>query len=220
MNINYSTDALIVIDMQNDFGRPDGALYVKDGESLVNPILNMCCRFNHTFFTQDMHPRGHASFASAHDGKKPFDSIEMYGHPQVMWPDHCVMGTTGADVMDGLNGWFFLGRAKAIIRKGMTHNVDSYSAFRENFGPDGKRATTGFAGLLHELGIKRTFFVGLARDYCVRYSAEDAIAESFETYIIDNLTKSVDPSPAAVASVSKGLTDAGIKLINYSDIGY
>lgn len=219
MEINYNTDALIVIDMQNDFGRPGGALYVRDGEQLVAPILDVCNRFRHTFFTQDMHPRGHASFASAHDGKKPFEVIEMYGHPQVMWPDHCVMGTTGADVMDELNGWFFLGRAKGIIRKGMTHNVDSYSAFRENFGPDGKRATTGFAGFLRELGIKRTFFVGLARDYCVRYSAEDAVAEGFESYIIDNLTKSVDPTPDAVANVTAALTEAGVKIINHADVG-
>ena len=165
-----------------------------------------------------MHPRGHASFASAHDGKKPFDMIEMYGHPQVMWPDHCVMGTPGAEVVEELNSWFFLGRAKGIIRKGMTHNVDSYSAFRENFGPDGRRATTGFAGFLRELGIKRAFFVGLARDYCVRFSAEDAVAEGFEAYVIDNLTKSVDPSSKAVADVSASLTEIGVKLINYGDI--
>lgn len=223
MDIDYETDALIIIDMQNDFGRPDGALYVKDGEKLVAPILNMCSRFRHTFFTQDLHPRGHASFASTYGSSfghaKPFDVIEMYGHPQVLWPDHCVMSTTGADVMDELNGWAFLGRAKGIIRKGMTHNVDSYSAFRENFGPDGKRATTGFAGFLRELGIKRTFFVGLARDYCVRYSAEDAIVEGFESYVIDNLTKSVDPSPEAVANITASLTEVGVKLINYSDVG-
>lgn len=219
MNIDYANDALIVIDMQNDFGLTGGALYVQDGGEIVEPILNMCNRFRHIFFTQDMHPRGHSSFASAHDGKKPFDVIDMYGHPQVMWPDHCVMGTSGAEIMGGLSGWSFLGRAKAIIRKGMTHNVDSYSAFRENYGPDGKRATTGFAGLLRELGIKRCFFVGLARDYCVRYSAEDAATEGFESYIIDDLTKSVNPSPDAIASVSKSLADVGVKLIKSGDIG-
>jgi len=213
MEINYATDALIVIDVQKDFGRPDGALYVKDGEKLVRPIMNMCSKFRHTFFTQDLHPHGHYSFASAHK-KNPFEVIEMYGHPQVLWPDHCVMGTPGAEIMDDLSGWFFLGRAKAIIRKGMNVKVDSYSAFRENFGPDGERATTGFAGLLHELCIKRCFLVGLARDYCVRYSAEDAVAAGFETYIIDDLTKSVNYSPHWVENVTAALTAAGVKLIN------
>lgn len=216
MNIDYATDALIVIDMQNDFGDPNGSLYVKDGEKLVEPIMNMCNRFTHTFFTQDMHPRGHFSFASANK-KKPFDVIEMYGHSQVMWPDHCVMGSSGVEIMGGLNGWSFLGRANAIIRKGMNVEVDSYSAFNENFGPGGKRTTTGFAGLLRELGIKRCFFVGLARDYCVRYSAEDASSEGFQSYIIDDLTKSVDPASNSVASVTKSLTDAGIKFIKSSD---
>lgn len=214
MDINYDTDALVVIDMQRDFGQPGGALYVKDGETLTKPIMDMYGRFRHVFFTQDMHPRGHYSFASTWQRPKPFDIMEIHGHPQVLWPDHCVMGTSGAEIVDELNGWFFLGRAKAIIRKGMNFKVDSYSAFRENFGPDGKRATTGFAGLLRELGIKRTYFVGLARDYCVRYSAEDAAAEGFESYIIDNLTKSVDPSPEAVSAVTTTLTDAGVKIIN------
>ncbi len=218
MAINYDTDALVIIDMQNDFGRPDGALYVKDGEQLVTPIMNMCTRFRHTFFTQDNHSRAHYSFASAHDGKNPFDVIEMYGHPQVLWPDHCVMGTDGANVMTGLNGWFFLGRAKAVIRKGMTHEVDSYSAFYENFGSDGKRATTGFAGMLHELGIKRLFFAGLARDYCVRYSAEDAARCGFESFIIDDLTKSVDYSPEGIERTTNALTEAGVKLINAAGV--
>jgi nicotinamidase/pyrazinamidase len=218
MNINYDTDALIVIDMQNDFGRPGGALYVKDGEQLVEPIMNMCCRFRHVFFTQDNHPRGHASFASAHDGKKPFDVIEMYGQPQVLWPDHCVMGTDGVNVMDELNGWYFLGNAKAIIRKGMTYNVDSYSAFRENFGPDGKRATTGFAGMLRELGIKRVFLVGLARDYCVKFSAIDAVTEGFEVFLLDNLTKSVDPSPEAVAKTTAELQSWDVSIVDFLDM--
>jgi len=219
MNINFDTDALIVIDMQRDFAHPTGSLYVKDGETLVEPIMNMCSRFRHTFFTQDNHPRGHLSFASAHDGKKPFETIELHGHTQVLWPDHCVVGTKGNDIMAGLSDWFFLGNAKAIIRKGMTFNVDSYSAFRENFGPDGKRATTGFAGMLRELGIKRTFFVGLARDFCVRYSAEDAIAEGFEAYIIDDLTKSVNPSFDAMAEVHDALVEVGVKFVPSKAVG-
>ena len=109
-------------------------------------------------------------------------------------------------------------RSRAIVRKGMNPLADSYSAFRENFGSDGNRATTGFGAMLHALGFKRLFFVGLARDYCVRFSAEDAIIEGFESFVIDDLTKSVHPSYDAVANVTTDLLAAGVVLINHNDI--
>lgn len=222
MNINQSTDALIIIDMQRDFVLPGAPLYVKDGEKIVNAIVALCSKFNNIFFTQDNHPFGHKSFASSHKDKKPFDVVEMYGwrrkpYSQVLWPDHCVQGTPGVEIVEELRPE--LNRAKAIIRKGMNPEVDSYSAFIENVGPDMLRASTGFIGMLQELGIKRLFFVGLARDYCVRFSAEDAAANGFESFIIDNLTKSVDVSLEGIEKTTQALLSAGIKLINYSDIG-
>jgi nicotinamidase/pyrazinamidase len=215
MNLNQKTDALIVIDFQNDFALSDGALYVKDSIDVAESIAAMCSKFKNLFFTQDNHPMKHRSFASSHD-KNPFDVIEMYGHNQILWPDHCINNSLGCEIVEEL--WHERDRARAIIRKGMNPNVDSYSAFRENFGPDDKRATTGFAGMLHQLGLKRLFFAGLARDYCVRFSAEDAVAEGFESFVIDDLTKSVDTSPEAVAKTTTALKEAGVKLINYRDM--
>lgn len=215
MKLNQATDALIVIDMQNDFAMEGGGLYVKDGYKIAKPIAKLTDDFDNVFFTIDYHPDGHKSFASAHN-KNPFEVIEMYGHPQVLWPDHCIQRAWGSYVVDELYPYTI--DARQIIRKGMNPLVDSYSAFRENFGPTG-RATTGFGAMLHALGFKRLFFVGLARDYCVRFSAEDAIAEGFKSFIIDDLTKSVDPSPDAMNNVTAALNTAGVKLINSFDMG-
>lgn len=216
MDIHQNTDALIIIDFQNDFALSDGALYVKDGIDIAMPTVATCSKFKNIFFTQDSHPENHKSFASSHN-KNPFEVIEMYGHEQVLWPDHCVIGSNGFGIVEEL--WPEYNRAKAIIRKGSNLNVDSYSAFRENFGPDGNRATTGFAGMLRDLGIQRLFFAGLARDYCVKFSAVDAVAESFDAFVIDNLTKSVDPSVEGIAKTTAELNNAGVKIIKYADVG-
>ncbi|HUP50974.1 MAG TPA: isochorismatase family protein, partial [Longimicrobiales bacterium] len=138
--------------------------------------------------TQDWHPPGHVSFASSPAGKSPLDVIELYGHEQVLWPDHCVQGTPGAELHPGLP-WE---RVAAVIRKGADPRCDSYSAFRNNWDPDGARPPTGLAGYLRERDVERVYLCGLARDYCVRWSAEDAVAAGFETRFLWDLTRSVD----------------------------
>lgn len=216
MKLNQKADALIVIDFQNDFALEDGALYVKNGIMVSEATAAMCSKFENLFFTQDSHPALHRSFASSHGGK-PFEVIEMYGYPQVLWPDHCITGSLGFEIVEEL--WDERDRAKAIIRKGTNPKVDSYSAFRENFGPDGTRMTTGLGAMLHELGIQRLFFAGLARDYCVKFSAIDAVIDGFESFVIDNLTKSVDSSSEAMAKTTAELIEAGVNIINYADVG-
>lgn len=215
MDINQGSDALIIIDMQNDFAHKDGSLYVKDGHKIIEPIIKLTDKFNNIFFTVDYHPDGHKSFASSHN-KKPFDVIEMYGYQQVLWPDHCVQRAWGSYIVDEL--YPYTTDARQIIRKGMNPLVDSYSAFRENFGVDGNRATTGFGAMLHALGMKRLFFVGLARDYCVKFSAEDAVLEGFEAFVLDTLTKSVDPSPEAVAKTTAELQSFDVSIVDFLDM--
>lgn len=186
-----SRSALIVVDLQLDF-LPGGALAVAGGDEIVEPIAELASagRFNAVVATQDWHPPGHVSFASSHPGARPFDETELYGHPQTLWPDHCVQGTRGAELHPSLPTEPLI----AVIRKGSDPAVDSYSAFRHNRDADGRRPPTGLAGLLAELGIAEVTLVGLARDVCVRWSAEDAAAAGFETRIAWELTRSVDPS--------------------------
>lgn len=215
MVINHTTDALIIIDMQNDFTYSTGSLYVSGGEEVVQPIINMCDRFQNLYFTQDAHPKNHTSFAFNHL-QLPFDIIQMYGHDQVLWPNHCVESEPGFDIVEDLI--LEVDKAKVVIRKGKNPLVDSYSAFRENYGPDGNRATTGFGAMLHALGMRRLFFVGLARDFCVKFSCLDAIVEGFETYLIDNCTKSVYNDDNAVAKTTQELVNAGVKIIDSSEI--
>ena len=164
-------DGLLVVDVQNDFC-PGGALAVPDGDAIVSPINRLAERFAHILVTQDWHPWGHLSFASSHPGKSPFETTEMPYGAQVLWPDHCVQGTQGAAFHSRLD----LTRAELVIRKGFRREIDSYSAFYEN-----DRATrTGLAGYLRERGLKRLFIVGLATDFCVTYSAEDARREAID----------------------------------------
>lgn len=189
--IDRRTDALLVVDVQPDF-MPGGALAVAEGDQVVEPIGGIMRKFDTVVATQDWHPRGHVSFASTY-GKEPFSTMRLYAGEQVLWPDHCVQGSGGADLHPRLPRE----PISLILRKGTRQDVDSYSAFRENPGPDGARATTGLGAWLKARGIRRLFVCGLARDYCVRWSAEDASAESFLTYVIDDLTRAVDPSRRA-----------------------
>jgi len=162
------SDVLIVVDLQYDFC-PGGALAVPRGDEVV-PIVNRLARnFRNVVLTQDWHPAGHLSFASAHPGRAPYDTIAMPYGPQVLWPDHCVQGTPGAAFHSGLH----IPHAALVIRKGFDRAIDLYSALYEN-----DRATpTGLIGYLRERGIKRLFLAGLALDFCVRYSAEDGVFE-------------------------------------------
>ncbi len=187
-------DVLLVIDIQNDFV-DDGALAVSDGDSIV-PIVNRLIKaFAHVVVTQDWHPRGHASFASSHEGAKPFDVVRMPYGEQVLWPDHCVQGEPGAQLHEALD----VDAAFLILRKGVNAEVDSYSAFNE---ADGK-TTTGLAALLKARGARRVFACGLATDYCVAYSALDARAAGFETFVVDDACRAIDAGGSLEAAWSK-----------------
>jgi nicotinamidase/pyrazinamidase len=189
--LHPSYDALLVIDLQPDF-MPGGALAVAGGDEVVAPIAAILPRFQTVVVTQDWHPAGHVSFASQH-GVPPFSSRPLYGGQQVMWPDHCVQGSPGAALHPGLP----LDRATLLLRKGSYPDTDSYSAFRENHGPDGKRRTTGLGAWLRARGIRRVSLCGLARDFCVAWSALDAVAEGFEAVVLNDLTRAVYPERAA-----------------------
>lgn len=182
--------ALLVVDIQPDF-LPGGALGVAEGDQILEPIRELLARdeFDLYVATQDWHPPGHISFASSHPDKKPFDLIELYDHDQVLWPDHCVQGTPGAALSTEIP-W---DQISAVIRKGAERDVDSYSGFRNNWSKDGTRPATGLAGYLRERGVTEVTICGLARDYCVKWSAEDAIAAGFTTTVLWELTRPVDP---------------------------
>jgi len=182
--------ALLLVDIQNDF-MPNGALPVADGDAILTPVRKLLetRAFACVVATQDWHPAGHISFASSHSGRKPYETISLYGHEQVLWPDHCVAGSAGA----ALHAALPLNDVAAIIRKGTDARVDSYSGFRNNWNENGERPATGLAGYLRERDIARVFVCGLARDFCVRWTAEDAADLGFETAVIWNLTRSVDP---------------------------
>jgi nicotinamidase/pyrazinamidase len=176
-------DVLLVIDVQNDFC-PGGSLPVPEGDQVVPIVNRLARRFHHVVATQDWHPAGHHSFASRHAGRKPYDTIEVAYGPQILWPDHCVQGTDGAEFHPALA----LPHLELVIRKGFRPHIDSYSAFYEN----DHKTPTGLAGYLRERGIKRVFACGLALDFCVRYSAEDAKREGFEVVVIEDACRGID----------------------------
>ncbi len=183
--------ALLVVDVQPDF-MPGGALPVPDGDKVIGGIEKLLSeeRFGLVVAVQDWHPRGHISFASSHPGRKPMDVIEVNGHEQVLWPDHCVQASAGAQLHSGIP-WQ---HAAVIIRKGMAPTVDSYSAFRSNWDEFGNRPPSGLAGYLKEHRVERIFICGLARDFCVKWSAEDASQAGFRVAVLWDLTRPVNPS--------------------------
>lgn len=184
-SINRSTDALIVIDIQNDFC-PGGALAVVGGDEIAEGVAELAAKFDTLVLSQDWHPAGHASFASSH-GAAPFSSLNMAYGEQTLWPDHCVQGSPGAAFTDALVNSGVVDRAGLVIRKGMNPAVDSYSAFFEN----DKITPTGLAGYLRDKGITRVFLAGLAYDFCVGYSALDARALGFEAIVVKDLTRAI-----------------------------
>jgi nicotinamidase/pyrazinamidase len=212
MRIDPATDALVVVDLQYDF-LPGGALAVPGGEEVVAPIADVVPAFETVVATQDFHPPGHVSFASAHPGLEPYESVTMGGHVQELWPDHCVAGTRGAALHEDLPD-----RAiTLVLRKGTRRAVDSYSAFRENVGPGERRPTTGLAAWLEARGIRRVFVCGLARDFCVRWSAVDAAEAGFETHLLDDLTRPVFPERRAETDAA--LERAGVRIGKGRDLG-
>jgi len=195
-------DCLLVIDVQNDFCA-GGALAVPDGDAVVAPINALMARFEHVVLTQDWHPAGHSSFASEHTGRTPYEVIEMDYGPQTLWPDHCIRGSVGARFHPELE----LGPARMAIRKGFRHAIDSYSAFREN----DRNTSTGLAGYLHEAGTTRVVCVGLALDFCVRYSAEDARAAGFDCVVVESACRGIDLA-GSVAAARTAMRDVGVVL--------
>jgi nicotinamidase/pyrazinamidase len=176
-------DVLLIVDVQNDF-IPGGALAVPEGDDIV-PLVNRLARaFQHVILTQDWHTPGHVSFASSHAGKKPFETIELPYGTQVLWPDHCVQGTPGADFHRDLD----VPHAELIIRKGYRRHVDSYSAFCE---ADGK-TSTGLAGYLRDRGLEHVFLAGLATDFCVAWSALDARKRGFRATVVEDACRAID----------------------------
>ncbi|MEZ0003032.1 bifunctional nicotinamidase/pyrazinamidase [Sinorhizobium fredii] len=196
-------DALIVIDMQNDFC-PGGALAVAGGDEIV-PIVNRLIEgARHVILTQDWHPARHSSFASSHPGKAPFETVTMPYGEQTLWPDHCVQGSPGADFHPALR-WT---TAELVIRKGFRIGIDSYSAFFEN----DHRTPTGLAGYLRERGISKVSLCGLATDFCVAFSALDAVAEGFSTSVVLGACRGIDLN-GSLAAMTRRMRDAGVELI-------
>jgi nicotinamidase/pyrazinamidase len=200
--------ALIVVDVQNDFC-PGGALAVAGGDAIVAPVNALAPRFAHVALTQDWHPAGHASFASSHAGKAPFDMIDMPYGPQILWPDHCVIGTAGAAFHAALD----IPHAQTVIRKGGRRDVDSYSGFLEA----DRRTPTGLGGWLSERGVTRVAVVGLATDFCVGWTAQDAAARGLETFVIEDCCRAID-AQGSLAKAWTAMAKAGVARIAMSGI--
>ena len=202
------SSALIVVDVQNCF-LPGGSLAVKDGEQVI-PVINRIAKsFENVILTQDWHTPHHVSFASSHDGKKPFEMIKLSYGNQVLWPDHCVQGTEGAAIAKEID----IPQAALIIRKGFHNDVDSYSAFVEA----DKETNTGLASYLKERKIDTVFVTGLATDFCVAWTAIDARHAGFNVYVVDDACRGIDIN-GSIAKAWEDMTAAGVKKIESSDI--
>lgn len=197
--------ALLIIDVQNDFC-PGGALAVAEGDHIVPIINHLQTSFEHVILTQDWHPAGHASFASVHEGKAPYELVDFPYGPQVLWPDHCILGTGGAAFHPALE----TDKAELIIRKGFRQAIDSYSAFFEN----DKKTSTGLAGYLKDRGITSLFVTGLALDFCVCWSALDGRRMGFDVTVIQDATRGIDTNGSMATAMQQmnemqvGLTTA------------
>jgi nicotinamidase/pyrazinamidase len=201
-------DVLIVVDVQRDFC-PGGALAVPHGDEVIAPIHRIAPLFEHIVLTQDWHTPDHWSFASAHEGKRPFESIEASYGAQTLWPDHCVEGTRGAEFHPALQ----LTRAELVLRKGFRREIDSYSAFFEN----DRTTPTGLAGYLDERGLNRVFLAGLAYDYCVGYSALDARRLGLEAYVLRDACRAIDLG-GSVAVMEAKFASAGVAVMETGDV--
>ena len=206
MGLQEETDLLLVIDVQNDFC-PGGALAVPAGDDVVPVINRIAPTFRHWVVTQDWHPADHLSFASNHPGRQPFETVNVDYGDQVLWPDHCVQGTSGASFHRGLD-WR---GADLVLRKGYHRAIDSYSAFQEN----DRRTPTGLAGYLRERGFTRLFIAGLATDFCVAWTALDAVAEGFAAVLVEDACRAIDLEGSHAAALA-AMTHAGV-VITRSD---
>ncbi len=199
--------ALLIVDVQYDF-LPDGALGVPDGDKIIPVINKLQHKFPLVIATQDWHPADHGSFANAHEGKKPFDRTTLGGLDQILWPDHCVQGSKGAALADGLS----MNAVEAIFRKGLDKGIDSYSGFFDN----GHRKTTGLSDYLKGKGVKDVYITGLAGDFCVAYTALDALGEGFNTCLIEDATRPIDHE--VFVKMKAQIKEKGGKLIHSSSI--
>mgnify|MGYP001478553899 FL=1 len=195
--------ALLVIDVQNDFC-PGGALQVAGGNEIITGINQEMTKYDYIILTQDWHPKGHSSFATSHDGGKPLDVIEMPYGDQVLWPDHCVQGSYGAEFHSELN----TARANAVIRKGSNPLIDSYSAFFEN----DRKTPTGLHGYFRSLEIEKINLVGLATDFCVNYSAQDAAKLGYKVSVFEKMCRSIDIN-GSLALAKTEMRECGVELI-------
>jgi nicotinamidase/pyrazinamidase len=201
-------DVLAVIDVQNCF-LPGGTLPVPEGDKIIPIINRLAPAFRHVVITQDWHTKGHISFASTHPGKKPFETIQLPYGTQVLWPDHCIQGTADAELHKDLK----IPHAELIIRKGYRQHVDSYSAFLEA----DRQARTGLTGYLKERGLKNVYFVGLATDFCVAWSALDAKRAGFNASVIEDATRGIDAG-GSLGKAWADMTAAGIARIKSTDV--
>jgi nicotinamidase/pyrazinamidase len=198
-----ASDALIVVDVQNSFV-PGGSLAVPGGDEVAPVITSLARRFANVVLTQDWHPRGHGSFASAHPGKKPFDTMAFSYGKQVLWPDHCIQDTEGAMLHAGLR----IPHAQLVIRKGCNREVDSYSAFMEA----DRKTRTGLAGYLRERGIDRLFVCGLATDFCVAWTALDGRELGFTVSVVEDACRAID-AQGSLARAWQAMDKAGVQRV-------
>ena len=201
-------DLLLVVDVQNDFC-PGGSLAVPDGAAVIAPANRLIAAFDHVVLTQDWHPADHSSFASSHPGTQPFQTMEMEYGPQILWPDHCVQGRPGADFHTDLV-WT---KAELVIRKGFMPAIDSYSAFQEN----DRRTPTGLSGYLRTRGFRRLILCGLATDFCVFYSAMDAIGEGFQVIVAEDACRAIDLD-GSLAAARSAMTGAGVVFASSAEL--
>ncbi len=208
-NLNIGAhEVLIVVDVQNDFC-PGGALGVAQGDSVIAPIHRIAPLFQHVVLTQDWHTAHHSSFASSHPGKRTYEQIEMSYGAQILWPDHCIQSSKGAEFHPGLH----LPQAELILRKGYDPDIDSYSAFFEN----DRSTPTGLGGYLEERGLTRCFIAGLAYDYCVGYSALDARRIGLQAYVLRDACRAIDLN-GSVAAIEAEMAKAGVHIIETGDL--
>jgi nicotinamidase/pyrazinamidase len=199
--------ALLLIDIQNDF-LPGGSLAVPNGDEIIPLVNRVHERFDLVAATQDWHPPSHKSFASNHEGRQVFEQIELHGLPQVLWPDHCVQGTAGAEFSTAVR-WH---KTEAIFRKGTNPEIDSYSGFYDN----GHLKATGLGAYLKGRGVTTVYLAGLAADYCVYFTAKDALAEGFATFLIEDATRAI--SNEGFEKAKKELLERGGHLVRSHDI--
>lgn len=201
---------LVLVDIQYDF-LPGGALAVTEGDRILPVVLDLLPRFDLVVATQDWHPGDHGSFASNQPGHRPFEVIRWNGIDQVLWPDHCVQGTRGAELVAELEG----ARIDAVFRKGEDPSVDSYSGFFDN----GRRRATGLAGYLRERAVDRVVVVGLATDYCVKFTALDARTDGFAAYLVEDGCRGVELKPGDSERAVEEMRAAGVVVLDAGSIG-